>query len=138
MTYVLTLSDSFNSSQQDFFFFWSCHVAYGLLVPPCGTEPGPPAVEVQSPNHWVTREVLQKNFLNPRFLMLHHYLIFPFHWNIIFNLLTIKNVHETGTPTLSKNRNTTLLPVFVRAWKPAYEAGRHLPFLKVKTTGKSF
>ena len=64
-----------------------------------------------------------KEFFKPRFLILHHYLIFHFHWNIVFNLLTIKNVHETGAPKLHKNRNAILLPVFVRAWKLAYKAG---------------
>ena len=35
-----------------FFSFFFC----GILVPPQGTEPGPMAVKVQSPNHWITRE----------------------------------------------------------------------------------
>ena len=39
-----------------FFLFWPCHVACGILVPWPGIEPGPPAVEVWSPNHWTTRE----------------------------------------------------------------------------------
>ena len=30
--------------------------ARGILVPPPGIEPVSPAVEVQSPNHWTTRE----------------------------------------------------------------------------------
>ena len=30
--------------------------ACGILVPPPGIKPGPPAVNVQSPNHWTTRE----------------------------------------------------------------------------------
>lgn len=29
-----------------------CAVACGILVPRVGIEPGPPAVGVQSPNHW--------------------------------------------------------------------------------------
>ena len=33
--------------------FW----ARGILVAQAGTEPTPPAVRVQSPNHWTTREV---------------------------------------------------------------------------------
>ena len=28
----------------------------GILVPRPGFEPGPPAVEMQSPNHWIARE----------------------------------------------------------------------------------
>ena len=39
-----------------FFFFWPC-VACGILVPRPGIKPIPPAVEVQSLNHWTTREV---------------------------------------------------------------------------------
>ena len=31
-------------------------MAFGVLVPQPGIEPLPPAVEVQSPNHWTTRE----------------------------------------------------------------------------------
>ena len=30
----------------------------GILVPQPGIEPGPPAVEAQSPNHWTAREFL--------------------------------------------------------------------------------
>ena len=32
-------------------------MACGILVPQPGMEPAPPAVEVQSLNHWTTREV---------------------------------------------------------------------------------
>ena len=41
------------------FFFspWPRHAAYGILVPPSGIEPVPPAVEVHSLNHWISREV---------------------------------------------------------------------------------
>ena len=39
-----------------FFCFWPCHAACGILVPQPGIEPMPPAVEVQSPNHWTARE----------------------------------------------------------------------------------
>ena len=38
------------------FFFWLSHEACGILVPWPGIEPGPPAVEAQSPNHWTSRE----------------------------------------------------------------------------------
>ena len=43
-----------------FLFFWGgglCHTACGILVPWPGIEPVPPALEVQSLNHWTTREV---------------------------------------------------------------------------------
>ena len=38
-------------------FFRLCHLAYGLLVPRPGTAPVPPAMELQSLNHWTGREV---------------------------------------------------------------------------------
>ena len=38
------------------FFFWLHHVACGILVSRPGTEPVPPAVEAQRPNHWTTRD----------------------------------------------------------------------------------
>ena len=37
-----------------FFFFWPLHVACGIPWP--GIEPGPPAVEAWSPNHWTAKE----------------------------------------------------------------------------------
>ena len=40
----------------DFFSTMLC-VACGVLAPQPGVEPMPPALEVQSPNHWTTREV---------------------------------------------------------------------------------
>ena len=43
------------------FFFWLRRVACGILVPPPGLEPVPPAVEARNLNHWTLREV-------PRFL----------------------------------------------------------------------
>ena len=39
------------------FFFWLCHKAYGVLVPQSGIESVPPALKVQSFNHWTAREV---------------------------------------------------------------------------------
>ena len=33
-----------------------CLTVYRILVPRPGIEPGPPAVEAQSPNYWTTRE----------------------------------------------------------------------------------
>ena len=40
-----------------FFFSWPQRVACGILVPPPGTEPVSPAVEVWSLNYWTAREV---------------------------------------------------------------------------------
>ena len=42
----------------NFFFFWLCFTARGILVPQPGIEPVPPAVEARSPNPWTAREVL--------------------------------------------------------------------------------
>ena len=39
-----------------FWFFGQTHVACRILVPWPGTEPGPLAAKVRSPNHWTTRE----------------------------------------------------------------------------------
>ena len=39
-----------------FFFFWPRCTACRILVPRPGIEPGPPAVEAPSPNHWTARE----------------------------------------------------------------------------------
>ena len=39
-----------------FFFFWSHHMACGLLVPRPGIESRPPAVGLWSPNHWTAWE----------------------------------------------------------------------------------
>lgn len=38
------------------FIFWPHLAVCGILVPWTGTEPVPPAVNVQSPNHWTQRE----------------------------------------------------------------------------------
>ena len=48
----------------DFFFFWSCHTAYGILVPHPGIEPMPPALEAQSLNHQTSREVPKRDNLS--------------------------------------------------------------------------
>jgi len=40
-----------------FFLFWPHHAACGILVPQPGVEPAPPALEVQSLNYWIAREV---------------------------------------------------------------------------------
>ena len=42
------------------FFFPHC-MACGILVPPARIEPTPPALEVQSFNHWITKEVPQNH-----------------------------------------------------------------------------
>ena len=34
----------------------------GILIPQSGTEPWPPALGAQSPNHWTTRDVLDSTF----------------------------------------------------------------------------
>ena len=47
-----------------FFFFRPFCTAHGILVPQPGIEPAPPAVEVQSLNHWTTSEVSGPYFLN--------------------------------------------------------------------------
>ena len=40
-----------------FLFWFFGHEACGILVPQPGIKPAPPALEVQSPNHWTAREV---------------------------------------------------------------------------------
>ena len=42
--------------KKEFFFFWSCLKACGLSCPQ-GIESAPPALGVQSLNHWTTKEV---------------------------------------------------------------------------------
>ena len=54
-----------------FFFFWLCHAACGILVPPPGIEPGPLAVTMWSPNHWITREFPIFSFLRNLHTVLH-------------------------------------------------------------------
>ena len=51
-----------------FFFFCPCSVAYGILFKQLGIEPRPSAVEVLRPNHWTTKEVLEKILLSFSFL----------------------------------------------------------------------
>ena len=45
-----------------FFFFWLHHTACRILAPRREIEPGPTAVEVQSPNHWTPREFPRPHF----------------------------------------------------------------------------
>ena len=40
-----------------FIYFKLCHMAYQILVPQPGIEPGHTAVKAPSPSHWTTREV---------------------------------------------------------------------------------
>ena len=49
----------FNYLFFSFLFSWQCCTACGLLAPWPGIEPPPLALEVQSLNHWTTREVPQ-------------------------------------------------------------------------------
>ena len=46
-----------------FFFLRSCLLACGILVPDQESNLCPPAVEVQNPNRWTTREVPFLNYL---------------------------------------------------------------------------
>lgn len=46
----------FSSFKKIFFFFWLPHSACRLLVPQTVVEPMPPAVDMQSPNHWSAQE----------------------------------------------------------------------------------
>ena len=55
---ALSLSLSLSLSFFNLIFFWPHHVVCGNLVPQTGTEQVPSAMEVQSLNHWTTREVL--------------------------------------------------------------------------------
>ena len=62
MARMLELSDqeflkSMINMLRVFFFFLPYCVAYGILVPWPGIKPVPPAVEAQSLNHWIAREV---------------------------------------------------------------------------------
>ena len=45
------------------FIFWPYHMACGILIPWPGMEPSPPALEAQSLNQWITREVPGLGFL---------------------------------------------------------------------------
>ena len=49
--------------------YCSCHAAFGVLVPPPGIEPLPPALKAQSLKHWTTRKVLLPTFLTLATLM---------------------------------------------------------------------
>ena len=54
-----------------FIYLWPHHVAHRILVPQPGIEPMPPALEVQSSNHWITRGVPRiTNLLNTSITLL--------------------------------------------------------------------
>ena len=53
---VFFVTKCFSPSPPFFFFFWLHHTACRIIAPQPGTEPGPLAVRLQSPNHWTTRE----------------------------------------------------------------------------------
>ena len=55
------------------FFFWLCRTACGTLLPRPGIEPRAPAGEVQSPNHWATRELPMCNFIYTYCVYIHLY-----------------------------------------------------------------
>ena len=44
-------------SSPSYLFIWPCGMAYEILVPWLGIEPGPSAVDAWSPNHWTARGV---------------------------------------------------------------------------------
>ena len=57
------------------FFFGLHHAAFGILVPQPGIESITPAEEIQSLNHWTTRQVPMINFfsvVNEKFATHHH------------------------------------------------------------------
>ena len=47
-----------------YFIIWQCHLVCGILVPQPRIEPATPAVDVQSPNDWITREAPKYPSLN--------------------------------------------------------------------------
>ena len=49
------------------YFSWPHRVACGILVPWPGIKPRPPAVEAQSPNHGIAREVLCRSTLKDQY-----------------------------------------------------------------------
>ena len=61
------VSEYMNEQMDSFFVGVGYHVACGVLVPQPGIEPGPPTVEVPSPNHWTPREFLHLGYLYPLF-----------------------------------------------------------------------
>ena len=64
------------------------YLAFGILVPQPGIEPEPPAVEMQSPNHWTA-----KGFPFSQVLMLQHPHPLPGHEH------ALECTHHTHTHT---------------------------------------
>ena len=56
-----------NSGISLLFFFWTCPMACGILVPQPGIKPTPPVLKAQHLNHWTTREVQVSLILIPLF-----------------------------------------------------------------------
>ena len=63
-------------------FFFGC-LACRILVSPRGIKPTSPAVEVQSLNHWTTREVPSYSFNLKSLLLSVFFFILIFNWSII-------------------------------------------------------
>ena len=56
-------------SRSFFVFLWLLHMAWGILVPQPGIKPRLSTVEVQSRNHWTTRELPSHYFCLPKFVL---------------------------------------------------------------------
>ena len=76
-----------------FFFFWPRHTARRILVPRPGIEhvpPAPPALEVQSLNHWTAREVPLGHFCF--FLSFFLFLIFIYLFRLCRDLVSARRI----------------------------------------------
>ena len=80
------------------FIYWLCYLAFGILVTQQGIEPEPPAVEMQSPNHWTA-----KGFLFSQVLMLQHPHPLPGHEH------ALECTHRTHTHTYRHTHTHRLL-----------------------------
>ena len=86
------------------FGFFGCAAEHaGILVPRPGIEPGPPAVEVRSHNHWVAREVPAYLLILEELLYRSH-LFTPslFHSFLIRHLFLAKQCQVLGTQLWTK------------------------------------
>ena len=54
------------------FFFLLLSMACGILIPPPGMEPGPPAFGTQSLNHWTSREVQRITYIHIIIYLISH------------------------------------------------------------------
>ena len=61
-----------------YFIIWQCHLVCGILVPQPRIEPASPAVDVQSPNDWITREAPKYPSLNNHIFQKLLKIVFPF------------------------------------------------------------